>query len=210
MAERDAGQGPYILGLTGPIACGKTTVGDLLLELGAIERIDADRVVHGLMTAGTPVTREIAEAFGTGVLATDGSVDRARLGEIVFANPTALRRLEAIVHPGVRREIQRMLAGLRGRQGVVVLDAVRLLQSELLPLCQSVWVVRCDPAEQRRRLTENRGMTESQAESRRAAQPSFESSAVTYVIDNSGSLEDLCRQVEGGWRELSFYRTSHR
>src|SRR3954447_5819908 len=97
---------PYRIGLTGNIACGKSTVGRLLVARGA-EYVDADRLVHALLEPGTPETARIVERFGREVQAADGRIDRPRLGGIVFAEPAALRDLEAIVHPGVRAEIRR-------------------------------------------------------------------------------------------------------
>jgi len=191
---------PRILGLTGPIACGKTTVGDLLLDLGALERIDADRVVHELEGSDTPTAREIRTLFGDEVMNPDGSVNRQRLGGIVFANPEALRRLEGVVHPAVRSIIRARLEKLRDRAGVVVVDAVRLLQSDLLPMCDAVWVVQCPANAQMRRLTEIRKMDAAAAMARLAAQPSFEHPRVTEVITNAGSLQKLRRQVESAWQ----------
>ena len=92
---------PRILGITGNIACGKTAVGHMLLELGAERYIDADAVVHRLYEAGQPIALQVAEVFGPGVMAPDGSVDRRALGSIVFQDAKAMRRLEAIVHPAV-------------------------------------------------------------------------------------------------------------
>jgi dephospho-CoA kinase len=197
-----AGQvsGRRLLGLTGPIACGKTTVGDTLLTLGALERIDADRVVHALMARGTPTTQAIADAFGAQLLLPDGGVDRKRLGEIVFADAAALRRLEAITHPAVREEIRRRVHDLGDRDGVVVVDAVKLLQSDLLPMMDAVWVVQCPPEEEMRRLTTLRGMTSEEAGNRLAAQPPFDHPAVTAVIQNAASLEQLRDAVGEAWR----------
>src|SRR5438105_14206468 len=92
---------PRIIGLTGNIACGKTAVGHMLLELGAERYIDADAVVHQLYQSGQPIALQVAEVFGPGVMAPDGSVDRKALGAIVFQDAGAMRRLEAIVHPAV-------------------------------------------------------------------------------------------------------------
>jgi dephospho-CoA kinase len=194
---------PRILGLTGPIGCGKSTVGDLLLELGALERIDADQAVHQLMLSGTPTTGQIRSVFGPQVIDPDGSVDRTALGELVFADPQALARLEAIVHPAVRQVIRSRLSDLSRHTGIVVVDAVKLLQSELLEVCDAVWVVRCSAETQMHRLTETRHLTESAARSRMAAQPSFDHPRVTTVIDNSGSMEDLRRRVERAWSALT-------
>lgn len=196
------GPAPRILGLTGPIACGKSTVGDLLLELGALERIDADQAVHQLMLSGSPTTDQIRAVFGPQVINPDGSVNRTVLGELVFADPQALARLEGIVHPAVRQVIRSRVRELSHRSGIVVVDAVKLLQSELLELCDAVWVVCCSADTQMQRLTEIRHMTESAARNRMAAQPSFDHPRVTTVIDNSGSVEDLRRQVEQAWSAL--------
>jgi len=196
------GPAPRILGLTGPIACGKSTVGDLLLELGALERIDADQAVHQLMLSGTPTTGQIRSTFGPQVINPDGSVDRTALGELVFADSQALARLEAIVHPAVRQVIHSRLADVSQHTDIVVVDAVKLLQSELLELCDAVWVVCCSADTQMRRLRETRHMTEAAAQSRIAAQPSFDHTRVTTVIDNSGSREDLRREVEQAWSAL--------
>ncbi|MBV9279591.1 MAG: dephospho-CoA kinase [Chloroflexi bacterium] len=200
--------GPRVLGLTGPIACGKTTVGNLLLELGALDRIDADAVVHELMAAGTPTTARIRSAFGDEVLRPDGSVNRARLGELVFSEPEALVRLEAIVHPAVREAIRRRLGEMAGQTGLVVVDAVKLLQSDLLPLCDAVWVVQCARAAQMDRLTRGRKMPLSSAEARLAAQPWFDHPRVTTRIENSGSMDDLRRRVREAWRSLARERES--
>lgn len=210
MAAERAESAPRILGLTGPIACGKTTVGDLLLALGARERIDADSVVHDLMAAGTAVTAKIRSEFGSDMILIDGSVDRVRLGELVFYDVEALARLERIVHPAVQQVIRAWIASFQTEPGVLVVDAVKLLQSKLVELCDAVWVVRCAPEVQLRRLMGVRQMTASGAQARLAAQPSFQHPSVTIVIENSGSLTDLRRQVESRWAELmiEWYRTS--
>jgi dephospho-CoA kinase len=194
---------PHVLGLTGPIGCGKTTVGDILLELGARERIDADRVVHALMELGQPLSGRIGEEFGPETIRPDGGVNRAALGRIVFQDPDKLRLLESLTHPAVREEIRSRLESLKGTSGVVVLDAVKLLQSPLLPLTDEVWVVTCDPEIERARLTGLRGMTDEDAESRMRAQPSFEHPRVTRFVKNNGSLMELRQTVERAWSALN-------
>src|SRR5258708_30788912 len=118
---------PRIIGITGNIACGKTSVGRMLLELGAERYIDADVIVHQLYQKGLPIAQQVAENFGVGVLASDGSVDRKALGAIVFHNPNALVELERIVHPAVREalldELMRVSAS-----SIVIIDAVKLLE----------------------------------------------------------------------------------
>lgn len=200
MAAKREGAATHILGVTGPIGCGKSTVGDLLLDLGARECIDADDVVHILMMPGTSTTKRIESEFGSELLAPDGSMDRGKLGSLVFADPGALHRLEAIVHPAVREAIRDRLQELQDQTGVVIVDAVKLLQSDLLELCDAVWVVRCAPREQRRRLTETRGLTPEETTGRLAAQPSFEHAAVTSVVDNSGTLASLRAAVTAAWK----------
>lgn len=189
----------YRIGLTGGIGCGKSTVGALLRELGA-EYIDADEIVHALLAAGSPVAEQVIAHFGEGVRAADGSVDRRRLGRLVFGDPAALRALEALLHPAVREEIQRRLASTRAR--VVVIDAIKLIESGLAREVDSVWVVVCDPAVQRQRLVEQRGLTLAEVEQRVAAQaPQAERLAhADIVIDNSGSLAATREQVLAAWR----------
>jgi dephospho-CoA kinase len=194
---------PRILGLTGPIACGKSTIGTILLELGALDRIDADEVVHELMAAGTETTRQVEREFGAEVIAPTGAVDRAALGARVFADQEALRRLEQIVHPAVRLAIRRKISGFAGQTGVVVLDAVKLLQSDLANLCSTIWVVNCTPGEELRRLREDRGMSMQAATDRIAAQPDFDDSRVSHAIDNSGRLEQTKAEVRRLWNEFT-------
>jgi dephospho-CoA kinase len=203
MAATDPRTGPRILGLTGPIACGKSTVGDFLLELGAAERIDADRVVHELSQPGTETTAMIAREFGDDILQADGAVDRGRLGTLVFSDTGALRRLEAITHPAVRRVIRTHLQEYAGTpSGVVVLDAIKLLQSELLEIVDAVWVVTCARDVEMKRLSELRSMAVVEAEARLEAMPPFAHSRVTEVIDNSGTIEELRAQVEAAWQRF--------
>lgn len=192
---------PRVLGLTGGIATGKSTVGDILLRLGAVERIDADHVVHELLAHDARVQGRIRERFGESVFA-EGDVDRAKLGAAVFGDADALRDLEAILHPAVGKAARDRLAALSGTHGVVIYDAVKLLQSELLPRCNAVWVVTCEPNVQRLRLQHDRGMTPETVENRLAAQPQFHHDRVTAKIDNSGTREDLERQVTDHWHEL--------
>ncbi len=203
MDRRHTEASPLVLGLTGPIGCGKTTVGDILLEMGALERIDADQIVHDLMARDRELIPRVADAFGQEVLNADGSVNRPALGRIVFGDPEKLRRLEAITHPAVRRVVRERLHAHAGRRGLVIVDAVKLLQSDLLPLMDAVWVVRCPRGEEMRRLTKTRGMTREDAGARIRAQPSFDHPSVTRVVNNNASLMELRENVSGGWAELT-------
>src|SRR5215472_9303546 len=162
-----------LLGLTGNIASGKTTVGQMLLELGAARYIDADLLVHDLYAKGQPIHAGVVAAFGDGILAPDGEIDRRKLGAIVFDNPDELRRLEAIVHPAVHvamaEELQKVAP-----EAVVVLDAVKLLEGGSAALCKSKWLVVCDEEQQLRRLIQRNGFTEAEARTRLRAQPPIE------------------------------------
>ena len=193
---------PFLLGLTGNIACGKSTVGQLLATRYGADYMDADRLVHQLYAPGTPETLAIARRFGQHLLTADGTVDRRRLGDLVLADRRVLRELEAILDPGVMRAIDDHLAHTAAR--VVVLDAIRLIESGLAARCQAVWVVVCDRAVQIERLRATRGLTLEQAELRVAAQapPEEKLAYATAVLHNHGSLEDLAAQVEAAWAAL--------
>ena len=186
---------PLKIGLTGNIACGKSTVGRLLMARGA-DYIDADRLVHALLEPGTPENERIVERFGPAVRAADGQIDRPALGGIVFADPAALTDLEAILHPGVRAEIRRRLAA--STAPMVVVDAIKLFEGGLAREMDVNWVVTCPRAEQVRRLMTERGMTAEQAETRIAAQGSQEEKVrqANVVIANGGTLADTERQVD--------------
>jgi dephospho-CoA kinase len=188
---------PLRLGLTGPIGCGKSTVLAWLAARGALV-IDADQVARAVTSPGSPVTAEVAAAFGPAVIAADGSLDRAALGTIVFGDPGQLRRLEAITHPAVR---ERILAALRaaedGPQAVVVIEAIRLVEAGYPALLDEVWLVTCEPAEQRRRLVA-RGVSDADASARITAQAGLADrvrSVAARQIDTSGSLADSEAQV---------------
>ncbi|HEX9037985.1 MAG TPA: dephospho-CoA kinase [Ktedonobacterales bacterium] len=191
---------PYILGLTGNIACGKSTVGALLRELGADVYIDADAAVHQLYLPGGELPARLAETFGAEILDGDGGVDRRRLGAIVFGNPERLRQLEAIVHPAVHADLVRRLAAL-GPGEIGVLDAVKLIESGYAPMCAGVWIVTCPEEIQLQRLIQIRGLTEEEARARLAAQPPIDAKLplATAVIHNDGSLDNLRRQVTEAW-----------
>lgn len=190
---------PFLLGLTGNIACGKSSVGQLLADRHGADYIDADRVVHGLYAAGTPETAAIARRFGADLLTADGMIDRRRLGDRVLGDARALRELEQILDPGVRAAIEARLHA--SAAPVVVLDAIRLIEGGLYKRCDAVWVVICERPLQLARLMSSRAMTEAQAELRVASQrPVAEKLAhATAVIDNNGSLDELAAQIDAAW-----------
>jgi dephospho-CoA kinase len=174
----------------------------MLLDLGATVVLDADRTVHDLLRGDSAVRAAVVEHFGETVLAADGSIDRRRLGNIVFADPAALRVLEAILHPAVRRRIREQLEALPA-EAIAVVDAVKLLEGELGALAASVWWVTAGPEQQLERLM-RRGLSERDAEARLAVQPRLADwcDRVNVVIDNSGSLAHTRYQVETAWKDV--------
>jgi dephospho-CoA kinase len=185
------GEPTLVIGLTGPIGCGKSTVAAWLGDLGATI-VDADLFAREVVEPGQPALDQVLEAFGPDVAAPDGSLDRAALGRIVFADPEALARLEAIVHPAVRPRILDYVAGatIAGAPAVVI-EAIKLVEGGLAALCDEVWLVVCDATAQRERLTA-RGADASDTDARIAAQSDIVDRllpAATRVIDISGSPE---------------------
>jgi dephospho-CoA kinase len=192
-----------IIGITGNIACGKTAVGKMLLELGAEKYIDADALVHRLYLSGQPIASEVERVFGADVMAADGSVDRKALGALVFGDEQALRRLESIVHPAVGRAMIEELATV-SPAGIAVIDAVKLLEGGSAGLCQSKWLVVCPEEQELARLIARNGLSEEEARARVRAQPSVERRLplVDEVIDNGGSLAETRKQVEAAFKRF--------
>jgi dephospho-CoA kinase len=195
---------PYLIGVTGNIACGKSAVLARLAEHGA-ETIDADRVVHALMEPGEVVWSAVREAFGAGVIAPDGRIDRRALGAIVFADPAQLARLEGLTHPAVRARILAQIADA-GRRGVkvVAIDAIKLYEGGLAESCDETWAVTCDPAQQLARLMARNGFDEAEARRRIAAQPpqAEKVARADLTIDNSGTLDATRAQVDAAWAKV--------
>jgi dephospho-CoA kinase len=183
---------PVLIGLTGPIGCGKSTVAGGLGEQPGVVVIDADREAREVLAPGTPEVAAVYARFGESLRLPDGTLDRAALAKIVFADPAALRDLEAIVHPAVRPRILDAIqrAEAEGARAVVV-EAIKLVEGGLAELCDEVWLITCDPAAQAARLRA-RGMDDADATARVAAQGDVESrlrERATRVIDTSGSPE---------------------
>ena len=192
------GRRPLLIGLTGNISTGKSTVARMLAELGA-EVIDADRVAHEVMRAGTPAHARIVEAFGPQVLAPDGEIDRARLGAIVFADPVSLARLESIVHPATLAVIDHTITTTVAQ--VVVVEAIKLIEAGMADACASVWVTTCRPEQQVARIVQGRGSSRAEAEQRVRAQPpqGKKIARADVVVDTSGSLAWTREQVQAAW-----------
>jgi dephospho-CoA kinase len=191
----------FVLGVTGNIASGKSTVVRRLVEYGAIG-IDADLVYRELVGPGQPLLRTLADHFGAHIIAPDGSLDRPALGAIVFSDPDKLRELDALTHPAVIAEIDRRVAEID--TGVVVIDAVKLVESGHADHCDSVWVVAIDTEAQVTRLMNRNTLPVLEARRRVEAQPPMapKLARADRVIDNSGTLEETMAQVDAGWREI--------
>jgi dephospho-CoA kinase len=190
------------VGLTGGIGAGKSEVSARLAALGAVI-IDADAVAREVVAPGTPGLEAVVAAFGPGVLAVDGSLDRPRLGEIVFADAGLLAKLNAIVHPLVSQRMLQLEAEAPAG-AVVVHDVPLLAENGLAGLYDVVVVVDVPAGVQLDRLVRLRGMPADQARARLAAQASREQrlAIADIVVDNSGPLADLDAQVKGLWEEL--------
>ena len=187
-----------VIGLIGPIGCGKSTVAGWLADRGAAV-IDADQLTRDLMAPGTAVTQSIVARFGEEYRRPDGSLDRGALGRLVFADPTRLAELESIVHPAVTYlERDAIRAADARRPMAIVLEAIKLVEAGHAPWCDEVWLVVCDPEAQLARLT-GRGMDESDARQRIAAQTASLAtwrSAATRIIRTDG-LRDEVQPVVG-------------
>lgn len=190
-----------VLGVTGNIASGKSTVTGMLAELGA-KVIDSDLVYREMVGPGQPLLVQLAEKFGDGVITADGSLDRAALGTIVFSNPVLLAELDRITHPAVIAEVDRRANEIE--DSVVVLDAVKLIESGHAESCDVVWVVVADRECQVTRLMIRNRLTEEEARRRVAAQPPLEAKLerADRVIDNNGTKAETREQVVRGWNAL--------
>jgi dephospho-CoA kinase len=190
------------VGLTGGIGAGKSEVSRLLVEHGAV-LIDADRIAREVVAPGTPGLAAVVDAFGEGVLAPDGGLDRPKLGSIVFADPGKLAVLNSIVHPLVG-DRSRTLEEAAPEDAVVVHDVPLLAENGLAALYDLVIVVDARPGTQLDRLVRLRGMTEEDARARMAAQASRDKrlEIADIVIDNDVPLEELERRVREVWADL--------
>jgi len=191
------------VGLTGGIGSGKSEVARLLAERGAVI-VDSDVLAREAVAPGSPGLAEVAAAFGPSVIADDGSLDRPALASVVFADPSARSRLEAIVHPRVRELVDAAFAAA-GPFDVVVNDVPLLVEAGLADRYDVVVVVTTTPETQLRRLVEVRGMSEDDARARIAAQaaPEQRLAVADIVIANDGSREELAARVSDVWAELA-------
>jgi dephospho-CoA kinase len=191
-----------LVGLTGGIGSGKSTVSSLLAEHGAVI-IDADALVRELQAPGSPVLEQMVERFGAEIVRDDGSLDRAAVAALVFNDEAALKALNDIVHPALAVEVTRRIDAARGTDDVVVLDFPLLAERPREGLSAAV-VVDAPIETAIERLVSTRGMNEGDARARIANQVSREQrlAIATHVIDNSGDLDSLRDQVDALWDEL--------
>jgi dephospho-CoA kinase len=192
-----------LIGLIGPIGCGKSTVAGWLAARGAAV-IDADALTREIMAPGTPVADAIVARFGAQYRRLDGSLDRAALGRLVFADPVRLGELESIVHPAVADLLEGSIrtADSRG-PAAIVLEAIKLIEAGHAPWCDEIWLVICDPETQLVRLT-GRGMDEPDARQRIAAQAASLAlwrAAATRTIRTDGPRDAVERAVEAALQE---------
>ncbi|WP_019422821.1 dephospho-CoA kinase [Paenibacillus sp. OSY-SE] len=192
------------IGLTGGIASGKSTVSNLLVERGAL-LVDADRIAREVVLPGSPVLDKIAELFGTDMLLEDGSLDRKRLGEVVFASEEQRKVLEGVTHPAIRHEMIAQMSRLEGEypDKLVVVDVPLLYESGLTEMFESVVVVYVPKEIQLQRLIQRDGIDAVQAERRLQSQWDIEEkrTLADVVIDNSQGLEYTEQQVERFWSQ---------
>ena len=193
--------GKFVIGLTGNIATGKSVVRKMLEHLGAYG-IDADALGHRAIAKDAPAYQPVLNTFGRYILGPDEQIDRAKLGRLVFADPGALKQLETIVHPFVRQAVDWLIK--RSTQKVIVVEAIKLLESPLRPGMDSLWVTFAKPEVQISRLMQKRAMSEEVARQRVAVQAPQEEkvAAADVVIYNNGSFEETWLQVSASWKEL--------
>jgi dephospho-CoA kinase len=205
---RDSAFVTRVIGLTGGIGSGKSTVSHLLQQLGAC-LVDADAIVHELQAAGSPMLEKIVEAFGPGVLTRSGELDREALGSLVFSDAEARQRLNAIVHPAVGVEMVRRIEAARTAGApLVVVDVPLLLETGRSDRFEAVVVVYCRESQQIERQQARDGSSREEAEQRVRAQLSIEEKRrlADHVIDNSGSMEETDRQVRALYEALTEQR----
>lgn len=190
------------IGLTGGIASGKSTVSRLLVERGAL-LVDADRIAREIVLPGSPALDQIADRFGADMLLPDGSLDRKRLGNVVFSDAAKRKALEEITHPAIRQEMMMQMRRLEEEhpRSLVVVDVPLLYESGLTDRFEEIVVVYVPQAIQLERLMRRDGLTEAEASERLLSQWDIEKKRerADYVIDNSKGMEETRQQVEQFW-----------
>ncbi len=191
-----------IIGLTGNIGTGKSAIMREAARRGALT-IDADQVVHQILDQEEAIQDKITDAFGDAVVLPNGRINRAALGNIVFKDPQALQKLETVVHPLVRPKINEIIANTSA--SIVIIEAIKLLEGDLVEECDQVWVANCGKYLQLQRLIISRGMDEDHAFERIMAQPpqAEKVARADVVIDTTGPLTSTSQQVHEAWSKLS-------
>lgn len=187
-----------VFGLTGGIACGKSFVASILARRG-YPVVDADAISREILRPGTPAFDETVTAFGPDIVASDGAVDRRKLGAVVFSDPVARKRLEGITHPAITASIDAELDALhRSGAKAVFVEATLVFETGRTGRFEKVVAVLCDRETQIRRLTDRDGITRSEAESRLAAQmdPAEKARRSDFVVDTGGTEADTAARVE--------------
>jgi|GEM_PF-98806 len=200
-----------VLGITGNIASGKSTVVSFLKEHHGAHHIDSDLVYRDLVQPGMPLLDRLAEHFGEAIIAPDGSLDRKALGAIVFSDPEKLAELDHLTHPAVIAESNRRVAEIT--EGVVIIDAVKLIESGHAAVCDEVWLVTIPEELQVSRLMQRNSLSEVEARKRISAQPPLgpKIGQSDRIIENSGTLEQLRATVDAAWyKMISELNTSKR
>lgn len=193
---------PYLIGVTGNIACGKTAVMTELEVLGATI-IDGDLVYRDLTGPSSALVQQLGAVFGHQIVNPDGSLNRRELGTIVFSDPEALQSLDRLTHPTIVHEVLRRIDV--ASTPVVATDGIKLLETSLGDECDEIWVVICSLERQRERLMARNGITRDEADRRIAAQPpvSEKIDRADVVITNDGSLDELRTAVRAAWMKSS-------
>jgi dephospho-CoA kinase len=191
----------YVIGLTGNIAVGKSVVRQMLQHLGAYT-IDADSLAHQAMSPGAPAYKPIVDTFGQFILDSEKRINRSMLASMVFSNPVALAKLESITHPVVDLAINTLIK--RSKQRVIVIEAIKLLETDLAQAVDTVWVVDAKPPTQLKRLMEKRKMSEADAKQRITSQaPQADKlKKANFVVNNDGNVDETWKQVQRGWNEI--------
>lgn len=192
--------GPIVIGITGPIAAGKSGIARVLAERGA-EIIDADAVYRDLITPPSPLLDTIIAHFGTRFLTPTGELDRRAMADLVFANSQALIELEQITHPAVVAEIKERITAAHAP--VIVVEAVKLTESGLGDVSHAIWRVTADPEVRVRRLMARNGLDEASARARVAPAPGENEpgSMVDFTLDNSGDWAETMSAIDRAWDE---------
>ena len=193
-----------VIGLTGGIASGKSTVSQMISELGATV-IDADKVGHEVFRPHSDAWWDLVATFGSGILGQDEEIDRGKIADIVFDDPKALEQLNRIMHPLMYRVVEQRIEALRRQQvEVVVLEAALLIEANWTDLIDQVWVTVAPESDVIDRLRSQKGFTEEQARARINSQMSIaeRSKCADVVIENDSDLDTLRGRVEGLWRKV--------